>query len=358
MARHTQRILIKILDPGWATGAGAGDLIYVEDGNVLKDSPAPLSAEVIAAAWPLIRDRAIAFAAGDSAPAEGATASGIRFVVQPAPQDTAINVTRRFERSVTHAAHEISDRGPFLSRLPASLVQALTRASEVRQYAHGETVIQQGAEGRHLFLIAEGEVEVVRTGDQEEAVMAILSRGECFGEMSVLTGDPVSATVRARTVARILALSRERLDEMLIAQPILAREFSRLLADRIKRTSESVEAEMGRSIFGSLSMIGVADLVQTMHGSRRTGRLTLTHGQENGDLYFSSGALMGAQRGLLLGNDALFAMLRWREGRFAFEQGAFDAIGPIRGDVIQLLMEGLRLMDEEARKSAADSPGE
>ena len=63
------------------------------------------------------------------------------------------------------------------------------------QYAAGETIVRQGDSGRSLFVVVRGEASVRLAGTDGE--VARLRNGDVFGEMSLLTGEPRTATVLA-----------------------------------------------------------------------------------------------------------------------------------------------------------------
>ena len=74
-------------------------------------------------------------------------------------------------------------------------------------------------------------------GTGQETVLATLAYGECFGEMSLLTGDPVTATIRARGPVRALEIRKDDFDGLLSRNPVLNSYFSKLLALRLKKTA-------------------------------------------------------------------------------------------------------------------------
>jgi MFS family permease len=93
---------------------------------------------------------------------------------------------------------------PLFSMLPATQVEALARTLELTEVGAGVDVIVQGDEGDRFFVIADGEIEVLRDG----VVVASLERGDGFGEIALLHGVARTATCRARTRATLFALER------------------------------------------------------------------------------------------------------------------------------------------------------
>jgi CRP-like cAMP-binding protein len=69
---------------------------------------------------------------------------------------------------------------------------------------------------------------------------AVEIRGDCFGEMTLVTGDPRSATVVALAATQLLRLDKERFRALSEQHPVFLRELARVLCRRIARTSEDV----------------------------------------------------------------------------------------------------------------------
>jgi small-conductance mechanosensitive channel/CRP-like cAMP-binding protein len=79
--------------------------------------------------------------------------------------------------------------------LPPELRNQIARSAPMAVYGSGETVVRQGEDGQSMFIVLSGSVSVVLEPSREE--LARIQRGGYFGEMSLLTGEPRSATVLA-----------------------------------------------------------------------------------------------------------------------------------------------------------------
>ena len=75
-------------------------------------------------------------------------------------------------------------------------------------YGQGETIVLQGDEGSCMYVIQDGEVEVVRSHDGTTVRLAILGPGDIFGELSLFGNGRRSATVRALGDVRIVTVDR------------------------------------------------------------------------------------------------------------------------------------------------------
>lgn len=94
-----------------------------------------------------------------------------------------------------------------LSPLSADIREEIARSCRVVSYAHDEAIVRQGDSGQSMFIIAAGDVSVVVEPGREE--VARLNRGGYFGEMSLLTGEPRSATVLAAGDVSVIELNAD-----------------------------------------------------------------------------------------------------------------------------------------------------
>jgi CRP-like cAMP-binding protein len=102
----------------------------------------------------------------------------------------------------------------------------------------GTEVIHQGEPGQGLFVVLSGHLEVVTHGAGGAPVpLAHLSTGDICGEMSLLTNQPTSATVRALTRATVLFLAREYVERLTAAIPEIRDYFSTVAARRAQDNS-------------------------------------------------------------------------------------------------------------------------
>jgi small-conductance mechanosensitive channel/CRP-like cAMP-binding protein len=103
-----------------------------------------------------------------------------------------------------------------------------------RVIAPGEAVVREGEAGNSLFVIAEGALEVEHGGLPLERLVA----GAVFGEMSLLTGQPRSATVRAGTEAVVYEVDRAHLQPLLERRPDIAEGLAAVMAARQAMNAE------------------------------------------------------------------------------------------------------------------------
>ncbi len=106
----------------------------------------------------------------------------------------------------------------------------LAAVSHERLYGAGQTIVRQGDEGRSMFVVATGRVRVT-TGEGRTEV-ATISAGGYFGEMSLLTGEPRTATVSAVTDCLLLEIGAEDLRRIALVHPAVVDEIGEVVAAR------------------------------------------------------------------------------------------------------------------------------
>ena len=97
-------------------------------------------------------------------------------------------------------------------------------------YAAGDIIFSQGDEGHEMFVVVEGEVEIVLDG----VVVQTLVDGEFFGEMSMIDKSPRSATAVAKTNCRLAKVDEKRFSFLIQQTPFFALQVMRGLADRLR----------------------------------------------------------------------------------------------------------------------------
>ena len=104
-----------------------------------------------------------------------------------------------------------------------------------------ERIIVQGQDGDSLFVIAEGAVEVLmRRADGSEVSLGTRPNGAVVGEMSVLTGEPRSATVRAIEGAVVYEVGRLQYAPILAGRPELVDALTRAMVPRLQTQDETL----------------------------------------------------------------------------------------------------------------------
>ena len=132
-----------------------------------------------------------------------------------------------------------------LSALSAEIRTQIAERSEIAEYGAGEFIVRQGDQGNSLYIIRTGicGIYVRKNGTQENRIATIES-GEFFGEMSLLTGEPITATVRAMIDTSVIIIDKENFSKILNDNPTISVQLGEILAKRQKELAE----EAGRIV--------------------------------------------------------------------------------------------------------------
>jgi uncharacterized repeat protein (TIGR04076 family) len=238
---------------------------------------------------------------------------------------------------------------PLFAPLPTASLEKIIPILQLKRVKTGTNIIRQGDVGESLYVITKGEVLVIREDRQVgEELLATLREGECFGEMSLISGEPVSATIRAKTPATFLVMNKNDFEHLLLDNPSLNVYFTKLLTQRLQQANTRMMDMLDRGILGSIKIFSIPELIQTLALNRRTGTLVFTDKNTRGEVSFHNGGIQQAILDELNGEPAFFRLLEWQEGQFQFQPAeAILVPRKIHKETMHLLMEGLRRLDEE-----------
>jgi len=108
--------------------------------------------------------------------------------------------------------------------------------------AKGTTIFHQNDSGGGLYLLLAGAVKISRTGREgRDVTVAILSEGNFFGEMSLLDGQPRSASATTLQTTRLLVLDREHFQRYVLSQSRIVAKLLRELSKRLRAADQAIE---------------------------------------------------------------------------------------------------------------------
>lgn len=252
------------------------------------------------------------------------------------------------EETFDHQALRDDDGRPFLLQMPQAVAAALIQSGQERILPVGSRILESGAQNDELFLMRDGEVEVLEENENAAVRVAVIRRGDCFGEMSLLAPHPSSNTIRAITEVKLIAIPKARFYELLGRFSILGVLFNRLLARRLRASNRQLERILRPGLWGKLELFPFTSVVESIHQGRMTGVLTITRPRGRAVFGFADGHLRHATTGTLAGEDVLVDVLDWTDGVFRFQDEPLRLTQNVVGDTMAILFDAVRRQDEQS----------
>jgi CRP-like cAMP-binding protein len=152
---------------------------------------------------------------------------------------------------------------PFFGELSQDSLEQLAAVVSLHEYRRGEIIARVGEPGQYLQAIASGAVRVQTNTDRGQSF--VLGPGQIFGEMSLFTNMPVSATVVAERDTRTWRMTRDSFLRFLDEEPLLHHSLTRLLIERLRYRTRTDAHSPGLALItsfdGSLDTEGFAEVL-------------------------------------------------------------------------------------------------
>jgi CRP-like cAMP-binding protein len=143
---------------------------------------------------------------------------------------------------------ELLRRVPLFSGIEPAKLRLLAYTSDVLTYEPGQVLVRKDDVGDAAYVIITGDAEVTVPADGGDITVAELHDGDFFGEIAILCDTPRTATVTAKNELKALRIRKEPFFQLLHQFPEMAVELTRLLAERLTRTTaDLIEAQRQKS---------------------------------------------------------------------------------------------------------------
>ncbi len=250
------------------------------------------------------------------------------------------------ERKIVNNIAKMLSRFSLFRTLSKIEIKELVLLLNLGQFDKDEDIIKKGEPGETLYIITSGKAEVV---DDEEKNIAVLKKGEVFGEISLLSGSLTGATVRAVEPLKVLSLNSRNFNEVLHKYPVMQMYLAKLITDRLSGMNYERSAVLASVMGGTFPEISLQELLQAYHIREKTGILSVELKKVTASISFNKGKLISARCGEEKGTTAFYELLKFNDGKFSFVPGLSpDAMdSPELGHFMCLLMEGLGKADSK-----------
>ncbi len=167
---------------------------------------------------------------------------------------------------------------PLLARLADDDLQALGSRGKLRKYSPGSVIFHEGEPGDALHVVYDGRVRIsTLSGGGSEATLALVGKGDFFGEFALLDGGPRSASATAVASTTTFVVTRDDFVAWITERPRAALALLETLSLRLRRTDEA---------FADLSFLELpqrlakklVSLASDGHG-RKPGRIDITQSE-------------------------------------------------------------------------------
>lgn len=145
-------------------------------------------------------------------------------------------------------------RVPLFSALSQEQAALVAGAVVKRRFKRGEAIVEQGKNAETLFILLNGRARVVMTnGKGKEVILASLQTGDHIGEMSLIDGEPHSATVCADMQTDVLALSREAFLQCMPDGNSITHSIMYGLVQRLRRADRKISSLALMDVYGRVA---------------------------------------------------------------------------------------------------------
>ena len=154
---------------------------------------------------------------------------------------------------------------PIFQDLSVSELMALSDIVYSKKYKNGETIVhEEDSQSKTFFIITAGSVNVIAyTSEGKQTILATLGSGEFFGEMSLLDGEPRSATVESDGECELLMLYRRDFLKILEQFPKITLRMLVSLSQRVRKANRHINTLSMMSVYGR-----VADVIMQLANDR------------------------------------------------------------------------------------------
>lgn len=265
----------------------------------------------------------------------------VGFVVSSQPEESDSAQSEKIQKTTERL------RGIRLfEKIPNIGLLTLAEMLDELHVPEGETILREGEHGDGLYAVHSGRCLVYK--EEEETHFAEVLPGECFGEMSILTDQPCSATIKAGEETVVYRVAKADVFKLTSSYPALANYFSKLLAERLKKTNSQMVEKLASGFSGTLAHMSPAELIQAIDAADKGGKLTVDGKRHNLELEFHGGLIYGIKGDFDEDpQECFYDFLNWKQGSFTFAPGTIETAGRHPFDPTALLINGLRMQDEQ-----------
>jgi len=220
---------------------------------------------------------------------------------------------------------EVLKKVPFFRTLGKDGIDFIVERLKFKAFDADHVICNIGDPGDKMYIIINGKVKVVVPSEAggEENVIAVLGSGDYFGEMSLLTGEPRSASVITTEASEMFILNKSDFDVIVERFPSvtlsMGKIMSQRLRDTLKKAASKPSGAAAPTVKGNLADRSLIEILKFCENNSLNGRVIIQKGEERGEIYYEKGELQRVVLGDYEEDEALDTLLNWEEGEFIIE---------------------------------------
>jgi trk system potassium uptake protein TrkA len=157
-------------------------------------------------------------------------------------------LTLELQREGDTPLAEMLRKVDFLAPLSAEELTAVARGAEYLRKESGEAIFKKGDAGETFYVVVSGQVNLLAEGGR---LVEMVKPGGFFGELALLTGEPRATSAVAGTVCELASVGRDDFRGIVMANPAIALEMSRILGQRLAKMAQQDKGPQKRKgLFG------------------------------------------------------------------------------------------------------------
>lgn len=160
---------------------------------------------------------------------------------------------------------------PLFQNLSPEQLEHLRTLTHECSYARNSVIITQGERSNSLYVVLEGRLKVYATDEEgRQTLLAFLNQGDFFGELSLLDGQPRSASVMTVAKSRLLCLTQDAFQRFINDHPGQMLAMLRVLALRLRALDSTIQSLSTLDVYGRVARVLLGEAEQ----GQETPRLT------------------------------------------------------------------------------------
>lgn len=236
---------------------------------------------------------------------------------------------------------EVLKRVPFFQSLQRDGIDFIVERLKFKPFNGNEAICEAGDPGDKMYIIISGEVKVVVVpeGSKEESLIAKLGSGDYFGEMSLLTGEPRSASVITTEASEMFILNKSDFDVIIERFPSITLSMGKIMSQRLRETLQKAASKKSSgavsAVKGDLNDKKLVDVLKFCETNSLNGRVVVKNGSDVGEIQYEKGQLLKVSLDNMAEDKALDTLLNWESGEFVVEPRPIQ-MDDLKGAAVQV----------------------